>query len=67
MHSFCQAASGNRVLYLLFRFSERYPVPLDDVAQKNKGKARRGHDSRTDTPGWIMASHADGGHALKMP
>ena len=40
-HSFCPAASGNRVLHTLSRLWERHPVPLDDVAQKQRTSPTR--------------------------
>ena len=66
MHSFCPAASGNRVLHTPSRLSERCPVPLDDVAQKQRTSETRTRLEERHTPGWIIASHADGGHALEL-
>ena len=57
---FCAAASSNRAC-----LSEPYLYHIV-TWHKNKGQADDAHDSSTDTLGWIMSSHGDGGRAMEL-
>ena len=62
---FCAAASSNSALPTPSCLSERYLYHLV-TWHRNKGSEDDAHYTSTDTLGWIMSPHADGGRVLEL-